>query len=177
MHEAWVTGKHKRLIEVAHRRWGKDEIALNATRHLAMQRPATYWHCLPEYGQGRKAIWQAVNPHTGKRRIDEAFPPEIVKNRLNNEMFIELVNGSTWQLIGSDRYDTTVGSGPAGIVYSEWALANPSAWGYHRPMVEENNGWAAFITTPRGDNHAASMYRMAKGNPNWFAEVSSVYDT
>ena len=117
-----------------------------------MQRPATYWHCLPEYGQARKALWTAVNPHTGKRRIDETFPDEIVKNRLNNEMFIELVNGSTWQLIGSDRYDATVGSGPAGIVYSEWALSDPSAWGYHLPMVEENNGWAAFITTPRGNN-------------------------
>src|SRR5205814_259222 len=79
--------------------------------------------------------------------------------------------------IGSDRYDATVGAGVAGIVYSEWALANPSAWGYHRPMLEENNGWAAFITTPRGRNHAKSMYDMAKTNPKWFAEISSVHDT
>lgn len=174
---AWRGQKKNRLIEVAHRRWGKDEIALNVTRDLALERPASYWHCLPEYAQARKAIWTAVNPHTGKRRIDEAFPKEIRKSTHEQEMYIELVNGSTWQLIGSDRYDATVGSSPAGIVYSEWALANPSAWGYHRPMVEENNGWAAFITTPRGNNHAKAMYDMAQGSDRWFAELSSVTDT
>ena len=174
---AWSRGEKDRLIEIAHRRWGKDEIALAVTRQKALERPASYWHCLPEYSQARKALWSAVNPHTGKRRIDEAFPQEIRARTNDQEMFIELRNGSTWQLIGSDRYDSTVGSSPAGIVYSEWALANPSAWGYHRPMVQENNGWASFITTPRGNNHAKSMYDMACKSPNWFAEVSSVIDT
>lgn len=174
---AWRNRKQDRLIEIAHRRWGKDEIALNVTCELALERPASYWHCLPEYAQARKAIWSAVNPHTGRRRIDEAFPEQIRTKTNDQEMFIELVNGATWQLIGSDRYDATVGSSPAGIVYSEWALANPSAWGYHRPMVEENNGWAAFITTPRGNNHAKSMLDMAQKSPRWFAEVSSVLDT
>lgn len=174
---AWRSGEKDRLIEIAHRRWGKDEIALNVTRDRALERPASYWHCLPEYAQARKALWAMVNPHTGKRRIDEAFPREIRAKTNEQEMFIEFVNGSTWQLIGSDRYDATVGSSPAGIVYSEWALANPSAWGYHRPMVEENSGWAAFITTPRGNNHAKSMLDMAKTNPRWFAEVSTVKDT
>lgn len=173
----WRNLKKKRLIEVAHRRWGKDEIALNVTRDLALERPASYWHCLPEYAQARKAIWTAVNPHTGRRRINEAFPPEIRKSTNEQEMYIELVNGSTWQLIGSDRYDATVGASPAGIVYSEWALANPSAWGYHRPMVQENDGWAAFITTPRGNNHAKAMYDLGRESDDWFAEVSSVHDT
>lgn len=176
-HEAFSSLKQKRLIEIAHRRWGKDEICLNVTRKHVWERPGTYWHCLPEYGQGRKAIWMAVNPHTGKRRIDEAFPDEIRQSVNNQEMLIEFKNGSTWQIIGSDRYDSTVGAGTAGIVYSEWALANPSAWGYHRPMVEENNGWAAFITTPRGNNHCKRMLDMAQQNPNWFSEVSNVNHT
>lgn len=175
--QAWTGGKYRRFIEIAHRRWGKDEIALNATRALALQRPASYWHCLPEYAQARKAIWDMVNPHTGQRRIDETFPKEIVARRSEQEMIIELVNGSTWQLIGSDRYNATVGSSPAGIVYSEWALANPSAWAYHRPMVEENNGWAGFITTPRGNNHAKAMFDMAQGSDRWFAELSPVSAT
>lgn len=175
-HEYLVKGG-KRAIEIAHRRWGKDEIALNVTRTLAHERIASYWHCLPEYEQGRKALWDAINAHTGKRRIDEAFPPQIRESKDEQKMFIKLKCGSTWQIIGSDRYDATVGAGVAGIVYSEWALANPSAWAYHRPMVEENNGWAAFITTPRGRNHAKSMLDMAKKNPHWFAEVSSIRDT
>jgi phage terminase large subunit len=30
-----------------------------------IDKPATYWHMLPAFSQGRKAIWTAVNPHTG----------------------------------------------------------------------------------------------------------------
>lgn len=166
-----VTGG-KRAIEIAHRRWGKDEVALDATCDLALKRPATYWHCLPEYEQARKAIWNAVNPHTGARRIDEAFPDCIRSGKDEQQMFIKLVNGSTWQVIGSDRYNALVGAGVAGVVFSEWALANPASWAYISPMMRENNGWAMFITTPRGKNHAHTMYEYAKGNKNWFAEIS-----
>lgn len=132
---------------------------------------------LPEYAQARKAIWTAVNPHSGRRRIDEAFPHEIRENTNEQEMFIRFKNGSTWQVVGSDNYDRLVGVSVAGLVFSEWALANPSAWAYLAPVVAENNGYALFITTPRGKNHAKSMYDMAKKNPDWFAEVSKVSDT
>lgn len=167
----------KRAIEIAHRRWGKDDVVLHRTAIAAHERVATYWHCLPEYEQARKAIWNAVNPHTGIRRIDEAFPPEIRESKDEQQMFIRFRNGSTWQVIGSDRYNSLVGAGVAGVVFSEWALANPSAWGYIRPMMEENNGWACFITTPRGRNHAKSLYDLAEKNPNWFAEVSNIHKT
>ena len=141
------------------------------------ERPASYWHCLPEFEQARKAIWTAVNPHTGKRRIDEAFPPEIRDSKDEQSMFMRLKNGATWQLIGSDRYNNLVGAGVAGVTFSEFALANPSAWGYIRPMLEENNGWAAFISTPRGRNHFKSLLDMAKANPAWFAQTLSIHDT
>jgi phage terminase large subunit len=170
-----------RALEIAHRRWGKDETVLGATNERMHNRVGTYWHCLPEYAQARKAIWTAVNANTGKKRIDEAFPLETRAKTLNDEMYIELKNGSTWQCIGSDRYNATVGAGPVFIAYSEWALANPAAWAYHRPMLEENGGGAAFITTPRGKNHAHAMYlrykKMMAENPRYFAEVSTIHDT
>ena len=167
----------KRAIAIWHRRAGKDDVLLHRTAVAAFERPATYWHGLPEYAQARKALWAAVNPHTGKRRIDEAFPHELRESTNEQEMFIRFVNGSTWQLIGSDRYNSLVGAGVAGFTSSEFALSNPSAWGYIRPMLEENDGWAAFITTPRGRNHAQSMYQMARDNPRWFAEVLSIHNT
>lgn len=170
-----------RAIEIAHRRWGKDDVFLHRTAIAAHERVATYWHCLPEYEQARKAIWAAVNPHTGKRRIDEAFPHELRESKDEQQMFIRFKNGSTWQVIGSDRYNSLVGAGVAGVTFSEWALCNPSAWGYIRPMMEENNGWAAFITTPRGRNHAKALYDMAKDDMDkggrWFAQLSSILDT
>jgi hypothetical protein len=167
----------KRAMAVWHRRAGKDEVCLHRTMCAASQRIGNYWHCLPEYNQGRKAIWTAINAHSGKRRIDEAFPHELRANTNDNEMFIRFHNGSTWQVIGSDRYDATVGASVAGITYSEWALSNPSAWAYHRPMVEENEGWAAFITTPRGRNHALAMFQHATHSPEWFSQLLTVDDT
>ena len=110
-------GKDANLIW--HRRSGKDEIALHRTAVAAFERPATYWHLLPEAAHARKAIWTAVNPHSGKRRIDEAFPIEIRKTTREQEMFIEFVDGSTWQVGGSDRYNALAGS-------SEYSLASSS---------------------------------------------------
>lgn len=154
---------------------------LHHTACAAFERVATYWSALPEYAQARKALWAAVNPHTGKRRVDEAFPQELRDSTNEQEMFIRFKNGSTWQLIGSDRYDSLVGAGVAGVTFSEFALANPSAWGYIRPMLEENNGWAAFISTPRGRNHFKDLYELARedmaNGGRWYAEVSSVHHT
>jgi len=167
----------KRAYAVWHRRAGKDDIALHWSACLMHERIGNAWHCLPEYAQGRKALWTAVNPHSGKRRIDEAFPNELRESVNDNEMFIRMKCGSTWQIIGSDRYNATVGASPMAITYSEWALANPSAWAYHRPMLQENNGAALFITTPRGRNHAMSMLNHAQQSGDWFAQVLTARDT
>lgn len=167
----------KRAFACFHRRSGKDEVALHWAAVAALTRPATYWHMLPEAAQARKAIWNAINPHSGKRRIDEAFPREIRTGINEQEMFIKLVGGSTFQLVGSDNYNSLVGSPPAGVTFSEYALSNPLAWGYLRPILLENNGWALFITTPRGRNHAATLYENAVADPNWFAQKLTVEDT
>ena len=127
---------------------------------------------LPQASQARKAIWEAINPHTGKRRIDEAFPPELRAGTRENEMFLRLRCGSTWQVVGSDNYNALVGSPPVGVVLSEWALADPAAWAYLRPILEENGGWALFISSPRGRNHLLRILEMAQAEPGWFGEVS-----
>lgn len=168
-------GRHAELIW--HRRSGKDEIALHRTACAAFERVAGYWHMLPEYAQARKAIWAAVNPHTGKRRIDEAFPPELRSATREQEMTIVFKNGSTWQVVGSDNYNSLVGATPAGIVYSEWALANPNARAYLRPIVLENNGWQLFITTPRGRNHAHTTLKAAEKTPGSFAQILDATQT
>lgn len=173
----YLEGGGKRAVEVAHRRFGKDDIGLHYTATAAMERVATYWHMLPQYGQARKAIWDAVNPRTGKRRIDEAFPESIRESTRNQDMFIKLIGGSTWQLVGSDNFNATVGSPPAGIVFSEWSLADPLAWAYLAPILEENHGWALFIYTSRGANHGKTMYETAQTTPGWFAEKLTAYET
>jgi len=159
-----------RAVEVAHRRWGKDDVSLHHTACKAMERVGNYWHMLPKYSQARKAIWDAINPQTGKKRIDEAFPREIRSNTRKQDMAIEFINGSMWQLVGSDNYDSYVGSPPCGVAFSEWAISNPLAWGFISPILEQNNGWAIFIYTSRGNNHGKTMHDHAKKTPGWFCE-------
>lgn len=167
----------KRALLLWHRRAGKDDICLHWAATQAMQRIGNYWHMLPQYAQARKSVWEAVNPHTGKRRIDEAFPDAICETKRSQDMFIRFKNGSTWQLVGSDTYDSLVGSPPIGVTASEWALADPRAWAYLRPILRENGGWAVFITTVRGKNHVWRMYEGAKTDPDWFCQVLTARDT
>lgn len=169
-----------RAVVCAHRRWGKDDVSLHHTACAAHERVANYGHMLPKYEQGRKAIWDAVrpakagDPMSGKKRIDVAFPLEIRKRTNEQEMKIEFKNGSTWQVLGSDNYNSLMGTSYAGLVLSEDAQANPSAWGYFSPILRENGGWALFISTPRGRNHFHALLETAKTQPSWYWEVAAV---
>lgn len=167
----------KRAVGVWHRRAGKDEVCLHWAACAAMQRVGNYWHMLPEASQARKAIWDAVNPHTGLRRIDEAFPPAIRAGQRDDDMRLTLANGSRWQLVGADNFNALVGSPPVGLVFSEFSLTNPAAWDYLRPILAENGGWCVFVMTPRGRNHAWKLYEMARTRPDWFAQLLTVDDT
>jgi phage terminase large subunit len=175
--KALERGEVRRADVVAHRRWGKDEVALYWAAAEAHRKQGVYWHLLPEAAQGRKAIWNAVNPHTGRRRIDEAFPRWVRARTVDGEMIIHLKNGSTWQVAGSDNYNSLVGSPPIGVVFSEWALAKPEAWEFIRPILAENGGWALFLWTPRGRGHATRAFDARARDPDWFTLKSPATDT
>lgn len=174
---AYLENGGKRCVEVWHRRAGKDEVALHWTAVDAMQNPGNYWHMLPEYSHGRRALWDAVNPHTGKKRIDEAFPLEIRAKTSQQEMKIELLSGAVWNIVGSDNFDSLVGSPPRGVVFSEFALADPQVWAFIEPILEENGGWAIFPYTPRGNNHGKTIYDHACRHDAWFAETLTADQT
>ena len=176
---AWdyLTNGGNRLVMRWHRRAGKDDMLLHHTACEALRRKGGYWYMLPEYAQARKSMWIAINPHTGQRRIDEVFPVEIRRKTLEQEMLIEFHNGSTFQLVGSDNFNSLVGSPPVGLVFSEYALSNPSAWSYLRPILLENGGWAAFNSTPRGANHFKNLCALASREPGWFYDVKTADDT
>jgi len=147
--------------------------------HVAKERGAvdigSYWHLLPKHSQAKRAIWNGIDHKSGRRFIDMFFPDALAKNA--TDMFIERECGSTWQLLGSDNYDRAVGSNPRGIVFSEWALCDPRAWDYFRPILRANKGWAIFISTFRGRNHMWQMYQNLLDNPDWFVSLKTVDDT
>lgn len=167
----YLSSGGKRAVVVWPRRHGKDDVMLNHIACAAHERVGNYWHCAPVYAQCRKAFWDAVNPHTGRKRIDMAFPEELRAATNSQEMKITFKNGSTVQFVGSDAFDTLVGSTPVGIVFSEYSLANPNAWAFMRPILLENNGWAAFVSTPRGKNHFYDICKLAESSGDWFFEL------
>jgi hypothetical protein len=91
-------------------------------------------------------------------------------------MKIELINGSLFQVLGTDRMER-VGTNPVGAVFSEFSKQNPRWWDLVRPIMAENGGWAIFNWTPRGKNHAYRMDRMARDNVKWFYQMLTIDDT
>lgn len=170
-----ATREHHRFIVngyVVHN-CGKDEVALHHTAIKAMERVGNYWHMLPVQEQARKAIWEAVNSHTGRVRWKEVFPPEIIAHVDNQAMKLTFKNGSTWQVLGSDNYESNVGASAVGIVYSEAALGNPHAHGYFRPILLENNGWSMHVSSVRGRNHFYKLFKLHESNPESFCQLLS----
>lgn len=160
----------KRAVAIAHRKWGKDTIGLRWASVAAMRRVGTYWHMLPKYSEARKAIWDPIDPETGHTRIEDVFPSQIVANKRDTDMFIKFTNGSTWNLVGSDNFNSLVGAPPVGIIFSEYALCDPRAWPYMRPILAQNGGWALFLYTFRGDNHGLNLYNFAIKQADWFTQ-------
>lgn len=164
----------KRAVCVWHRRAGKDKTLINLLTKQAVQRKGIYYYLYPTGTWGRRALWYGLDK--------DGFPflghiPEEIRARMReDEMRIELKNGSSIQIIGTDRLEL-VGPNPVGCVFSEYSLQSPHAWEYIRPILAENEGWAVFNYTPRGRNHGWDLYSMAKDNPDWFCELLTVDDT
>lgn len=173
----------RKAVWIVHRRGGKDLTALHQTCKMMHQRKGTYWHIFPSFAQARKAIWEGFT-RDGKRILENVFPGfldpkragSIVKRLDTQQMALELKCGSIWRLLGSDRVEV-VGAGPVGVVFSEYAIANPRARNLIQPMLRENGGWQAYITTPRGDNHAKEIYDAAVKDTDWFCELQRLRDT
>lgn len=144
-----------------HRRGGKDRTMLAQVSKMAHRRIGTYWHMLPTLKQARKAVWDNIT-QDGKRLIDVTFPREIVAKRNEVDMKIELKCGSIIQLLGADNFDGNVGANPIHVTFSEFALTHPRAWHLIRPILSENNGTAAFISTPRGYNEFYEIGEVAR---------------
>ena len=165
----------KRLILVGHRRLGKDKMVFANLPKKMMERVGTYFYFLPTYNQARKVIWNGSDS-SGFRFLDH-FPKEIVKKKIEDDMIIELTNGSILQLVGADNIDRIVGTNPIGIVLSEYSIMKPEVWNFLSPILRENGGWATFVYTPRGQNHGYKLMKDAQKLPDWHVEILKVSDT
>ena len=165
----------KRAALVWHRRAGKDKSALNWCVAQTQHRVGTYYEFFPTFQQGRKILWNGIDKE-GFKFMDH-FPKELIKRKREDDMLIELTNGSIWQIIGTDKMDHIVGTNPVGCIFSEWSIMNPRAWDLVQPILLENGGWGVFVYTPRGKNHGYRLAMMAENDPMWFYSHKTIADT
>ena len=159
--------KKKRAFLKWPRRAGKDKTCFAYMAKEMIRQKGVYYYFFPTYAQGRKALWEFIDKD-GFKVLDH-LPKELVKGKPNNqEMKIETTNGSIFRIVGTEDIDKIVGTSPLGCVFSEYALQDPKAWTYIRPILLENNGWAIFNGTPRGQNHMYKLDNMIKTNPLWY---------
>lgn len=166
---------YKRVLCIMPRRAGKDITAFNIIIRACIRVVGVYYYIFPTYSQAKKVIWDSIT-NDGMRFLDY-IPPELVKSSNSQEMKITFVNGSILQLVGSDNIDRLVGTNPRGIVFSEYALQDPSAYKFLRPILVANDGWALFISTPRGKNFFYDLYQIALASPDWFAYKLTLAET
>ncbi len=63
------------------------------------------------------------------------------------------------------------------MVFSEYAISNPRAYEFVRPILAENGGWSLFPFTPRGRNHGFELFDKLSADQRSFAEVLTCDDT
>ena len=166
---------YKRVLAILPRRAGKDLTAFNLCIRECLRKVCVIYYIFPTYSQAKKVIWDSIT-NTGHRILDY-IPDEIVESKNSQEMKIRFKNGSLLQLVGSDNFDSLMGTNPQGVVFSEYALQDPRAYQYIRPILTANNGWALFLSTPRGKNHLWELYQIAQQSAQWFCYKLTVEDT
>jgi hypothetical protein len=166
---------YRRVVAIMPRRAGKDMTAFLLAIRTCLRRTCVVYYIFPTYSQGRKILWDSIT-NDGTRILD-FIPEELIDSKNGQEMKIRFINGSLLQIVGSDNYDGLVGTNPSMCIFSEYALQDPRAYQYLRPILTANDGVALFISTPRGKNHLWELYNIALNSDDWFAYKLSVEDT
>lgn len=166
---------YKKLLCILPRRAGKDITAWNLAIRQCIRKPCVVFYVFPTFAQARRVIWQSIT-NEGRTFID-FIPKEIIASTNSSDMSIRFINGSLLQLVGSDNYDGLVGTNPSMCIFSEYALQDPRAYQFLRPILTVNDGVALFISTPRGKNHFYDLHQIAFHNDDWFCYRLTVDDT
>lgn len=93
-------------------------------------------------------------------------------------------NGSIFQVFGCDRKGTSlngsshVGKNCAMIIFTEFALQDPTTWVYLSPTLGQRKikTKIIIISTPRQRNHLYDLYQSVKDDPTWYVRHMSMYD-
>jgi hypothetical protein len=129
--------------------------------------PGNYFYVFPFASDARRALWENVD-RDGFKLLDH-LPKELIERKNNQDMLLQLTNGSTIRVIGLDNNpDGIRGTAIRGIIFSEFAFQDPIPYRNALPAIKEAEGWVIINSTPNGRNHFYDMYLVAKQSAKWY---------
>lgn len=177
-HQAWIHQRLKRFnVLPCHRRFGKTFLAINEIidRGLTQVRKnPRYYYVAPTYGAAKRIAWDYLKDAT-------RMFPGVATNE--SELRVDIPRGSDTlriQLLGAENPGNLKGVYADGVVFDEFAETDPRVWTeVFRPALSDRLGWAIFIFTPKGSNHAYELYRMARQDKSgeWFVALFKASET
>jgi len=149
-------------VAVCGRRFGKTHLALRELAKYASRPEQRVWYVAPTYRMAKQILWKKLK----KKLISLNW----VKKVNEQDLTLELVNGSEISLRGADNYDSLRGVGLNFIVLDEAADIDQEAW-YEvlRPTLADTGGHALFLGTPKGMNWFKDLYDNHTRLSNWMS--------
>ncbi len=140
--EVFKCDKRFRVL-VAGRRFGKSYLACVELLRGALNAPGeTFFYCAPTYRMAKDIAWRALK---------KLVPKVWIQSKNETDLRIELINGSTIELKGTENAMALRGRSLSGVVLDEAAFMEPEVWfEVIRPALADKEGWALFISTPDG---------------------------
>jgi hypothetical protein len=140
--QVFSSDKRFRVL-VAGRRFGKSYLSCVELLRGALNRPGeTFFYCAPTYRMAKDIAWRALK---------KLVPKVWIKSKNETDLRIELINGSTIELKGTENAMALRGRSLSGVVLDEAAFMDSEVWfEVIRPALADKEGWALFISTPDG---------------------------
>ena len=144
----WAQGevfnsKKRFRVLVAGRRFGKSYLSCIELLRGAIEKPGeTFFYCAPTYRMAKDIAWKALK---------KLVPKVWIESKNETDLRLELVNGSSIELKGTENAMALRGRSLSGVVLDEAAFMGSEVWfEVIRPALADKQGWALFISTPDG---------------------------
>lgn len=139
-------------VVLAGRRGGKTVLGGVELLRGAAERAGVYYYVAPTYRMARDIAWD-----TYKRII----PDRWIRKKNESNLKIDLINGSSIYLKGSEDPDALRGPALTGVVLDECAFQTEYTWrSVIRPALSDRSGWGLFTTTPSPEGTAGWFYEL-----------------
>lgn len=151
-------------VMVAGRRWGKTISAAKEAECMILTPGTRGWVVSKTYDLTMKVIREIYADLVMKSKL------KPMKAQLGGPVILNFPWGSTVEGKTAEHPESLLGEGLDWLVFDECATCKQSVWEqYLRPTLTDREGWALFITTPRGYNWVYDLWKRGRDpeHPEW----------